>query len=298
MARTFRDLTGKQGLCLAGGCVAYLLAIAAAALMTASMASVQESRQREEAKRRTEPRAPADLLKVPEVSLKHIEANPHQAQVELAMLVRKIRAQDAQPDGFVKSLIKERADLQGLPFLMGGMCRMEPGTSSLFASAVTTTHDALQAENNALFKPVDSVDRFWTSWGGQDTSVGIAALTQIYGPQTVDRRESLAKHLQAIDHSASTRALARAAVFDFDHHVRLAAVDGLKGRPGRTTPTSYLVDCAIRGQWLPRTRAGQSPGLIGRIWCRSWSRSWPSVIRASHLSRMSMASPSRWCVKW
>ncbi len=92
MARTFRDLTGKQGLCLAGGCVAYLLAIAAAALMTASMASVQESRQREEAKCRTEPRAPADLLKVPEVSLKHIEANPHQAQVELAMLVRNICA--------------------------------------------------------------------------------------------------------------------------------------------------------------------------------------------------------------
>jgi hypothetical protein len=120
--------------------------------------------------------------------------------------------------------------MRGLPFQMGGMCRMDHATSSLFAQAVATTHDALQTEEHSKFRASESVDVFWANWGGNDTNVGIAALSQIYGPQTVARRESLAKHLQAVDHPASTKALARTAVFDFNSDVRLTAVAGLKGR--------------------------------------------------------------------
>jgi len=231
MAKAIRDLPRYQGWWLAGGCVAFLTAVTAAALITAAMTAVQESRERQVAQQRTEPRPPSELLRVPEVRLLPAQGNHAAARQELVQVFQKVRTQEqADADGFVKNLLATRTDMKGMPFLMGGMCRMDNTTSGLFGAAVGTTHDALQEETNSTFRSVDSVDVFWTRWGGQDTSVGVAALTQIYGPQTVTRRESLAKHLQAIDHPASTKALARAAVYDFDHHVRLAAVDGLAKR--------------------------------------------------------------------
>jgi hypothetical protein len=231
MAKTSRDLPRHLGYWLAGGSVAFLAMIGTAALMTAGLVSVQDKQQRQADQQRAEPRAPGELMRVPEVTLKHIMPNPNQAKVELVQLVRDIRTQEQRdPDGFVKKLVKERSEMQGMPFIMGGMCRMDAATSDLFAAAVGTTHDALQMEQQSTIRSAESVDLFWTRWGGNDTSVGVAALSQIYGPQTVQRRESLAKHLKAVDHPASTKALARSAVYDFDHHVRLAALEGLVGR--------------------------------------------------------------------
>jgi hypothetical protein len=254
MTRPTRDLPRYMGFWLAGGCVAFLAMVAAAALMTYGMNSLEASRQRAEDGRRAEPRAPTDLMRVQEVALKHIAPNPNQAKVELAQLVRDIRTQEAgDPDGFVKKLIKERPEMQGMPFQMGGMCRMDPQTSNLFAEAVGTTHDALQTEEQSRLRSAESVDVFLSRWGGQDTAIGIAALTQIYGPQTVNRRESLAKHLKEVDHPASTKALARAAVFDFNSDVRLAAVSGLKGRAKRD-----YTDALLTGLHHPWATAAQN----------------------------------------
>jgi hypothetical protein len=227
----FRDLPRQKGLWLiVGGSFAFLTVIAIAAGVAISMASVDDSRERAEKARRAEPRPPIDLLRVPEVDLERIAPNPAQAKVQLTQLVHKIRGQEAgDPDGFVKGLIRERSDLQGLPFLMGGQCRMNAATVDAFAFAVAATHDSLRAEDNSM-RTVDPVERFWDQYGGRDTPAGVAALTQIYGPQKQVRRENLARHLKAIDHPASTRALARAAVFDFDDDVRWAALLGLRDR--------------------------------------------------------------------
>jgi len=231
MAKTSWDLPSHKAMLLVGGCTAYLATIAIAALISVSMASVDQSRERAEQARIEERHTPAELLKVPEVDLERIPANAQQAKVQLAQLTQKIRREDSvAPDGFLKKVIKERSDLQGLPFLMGGACRMEPALSNSFASAVATTHDSLRAADKATFRTVEPVERFWERWGGQDNSAGIAALTQIYGPQKPARRESVARSLQSIDHPSSTKALARAAVYDFDYQVRWAALDGLKGR--------------------------------------------------------------------
>jgi len=248
MARSFRDLPRKYVLWLGGASVVWLAGIAAAALITAGLTTVQESRREQDEARRTEPRPPTELAAVPEVVIKQVaSANPAQAKAELVQMVNDIRAKDQRdPDGFVKELIRTRNDLRGLPFIMGNKCRMEGGAADTFAMAVATTHDAIRAEESATMRSVDSVDQFWNNWTG-DTPSAVAALTQIYGPQTKHRRESLAKHLQAVDHPASTRALARAAVFDFNNEVRIAAVDGLKSR-SKGDYTEVLV-AALRHPW-------------------------------------------------
>src|SRR5437879_4945641 len=123
MASTSRNLPRQHGLWLiVGGSVTYLTVIAIAAGVAISMASVDDARERKERARRAEPRPPIDLIRVTEVDLQRIPPNPPQAKTQLVALVQKIRGQEqmGDPDGFVKGLIRERSDLQGLPFLMGG----------------------------------------------------------------------------------------------------------------------------------------------------------------------------------
>jgi len=169
MARASRDLPKLQGLLLVGGSAAYLLAIAAAAFVTVSMSARDNAASQKELARKVEPHVPGDLIRTPEVILRKMSSNPQQSRQEIALLVQKIRTQDQQDaDGFVKSLIKERSDLQGLPFQMGGACRMTQESSNLFGMAVGITHASLRAEDTAIIGKVDSVDRFMTHWNGQD----------------------------------------------------------------------------------------------------------------------------------
>jgi len=231
MAKTFRDLPKRQAFLLAGGFAAYLTAIVGAGLLSIGMTVRDDAASRKEQAQRAEPKAPVDLLRVPEVVIATIPANPQNARGQISQLVQEIRnADQMEPEGYIKKIIKEKPDLQGLPFLMGGACRMNAATSSIFGTAVGITHDSIQAEDSAIFPKVDALDRFSQQWSGQDNAAGVAALTQIYGPEKQSRREGLARHLKKIDHPSATKALARAAVFDFDGKVRLAAVEGLKSR--------------------------------------------------------------------
>jgi len=254
MARVFRDIPRHQQLLLVSGCVAFLTAIAAIALFTAGFTAVEDSRHRQVEAKKAEPKPPSDLHGVTEVTLYRMPmGNADQSRSQLAQLVAKIRSEDGKEgDGFVKGLIKGRTDLQGLPFRMGGACRMEPEASTAFASAVALTHESLQRQDAALVGEVDPAGNFFQQWGGQDTSAGVAALTQIFGPEKQARREGLAKQLGAVDHPASTKALARAAVFDFDPKVRSRAIAGLKGRT-KSDYTEVLFD-GLRHPWAPAAK--------------------------------------------
>jgi hypothetical protein len=248
MAKTFRDLPTRQVFLLAGGCAAYLTAIVTAGLLSVGMTARDDAASRKEQAQRAEPRAPVDLQRVPEVVIASIPANPQNSRNQINQLVQSIRTEDQMSEeGFVKKLIKERPDLQGLPFLMGGACRMNAALSSSFGSAVGLTHASIQAEDTAVLPKVDALDRFSQQWSGQDNAAGVAALTQIYGPEKQSRREGLARHLKKINHPAATMALARAAVFDFDGEVRLAALEGLKGR-SKQDYTGVLLT-ALRHPW-------------------------------------------------
>jgi hypothetical protein len=249
MASTFQEFPRQLNLRLiVGGAVAFIVLIAIAAGVAIGLAMVEESHDRADKIRRAEPRPPIDLTRVPEIDLERIAPTP-QAKGQLLALVHKMRGLEANdPDGFVKDLIRTRSDLQGMPFLMGGQCRMNGVTANAFSSAVALTHDSLRAEESGL-RTVDSVERFWNNYGGQDTGAGVAALTQIFGPQKQSRRVSLAKHLKTIDHPASTRALARATVFDFDDDVRYAAMLSLRGR-SKEDYTDVLF-AGLRHPWAP-----------------------------------------------
>jgi len=231
MAKAPQDFSRYQGWMLIGGCAAYVTGLMTVALLMVGWTSVEEKRGRSEQARRAEPKPPNELARVQEVVIEQIPANPGQSRQQIAQLVAKIQADEAQdPDGFVKRLIRERPDLQGMPFQMGHACRMNGAVSSAFGNAVNLTRDVMRAEDTAIVGPVEPASRFFEEYGGQDTGAGVAALTQIFGPEKQKRREGLAKQLASIDHPASTRALARAAVFDFDKDVREAAVQGLKHR--------------------------------------------------------------------
>jgi hypothetical protein len=248
MAKTFRDLPKRQAFLLAGGCAAYLTAIVAAGLLSIGMTARDDATSRKEQAERVGPKAPVDLLRVPEVVIASIPANPQNARGQINQLVQNIRTEDQMnEEGFIKKLIKERPDVQGLPFLMGGACRMNAATSSIFGTAVGITHDSIQAEDSSVFPKVEALDRFSQQWSGQDNAAGVAALTQIYGPEKQSRREGLALHLRKINHPAATIALARAAVFDFDDKVRLAAMDGLKSRSKKDYTEVLLT--ALRHPW-------------------------------------------------
>ncbi len=262
MAKTFRDLPRFYGFVLCAGVASYLGILAVIALMIGGVTAREDALERREQARKAEPRPPDDLRRVPEVTLETFSQNPQVSKQQLTQLVRKIRAQDgADPDAFVKGLIRDRSDLRGLPFQMGGKCRMDAATTGAFGVAVATTHSVLRMEDTALITSVEPAAEFFTRYGSQDTGAGVAALTQIFGPEKQSRRASLAKKLSEIDHPAATRALARTAVFDFDADVRREAIRGLRGRR-KAEYTEILVD----GLHHPWSQAAHNAGrAIARL---------------------------------
>ena len=263
MARVFHDLPRHYTWLMVGGCCAFMTGMAAIALFAAGFGWMEDKKNQQAEAKKLEPKPPADLARVPEVTLYRMSmTNGQQSRTKLAELVQNIRTEDSQQeDGFVKGLIKGRADLQGLPFRMGGACRMDQQASNAFANAVALTHESLQTQDTTVVGSVDPAARFFDQYGGQDTGAGVAALTQIFGPEKQARREGLAKQLGAVDHPSSTRALARAAVFDFDPKVRSAAIAGLRGR-NKNEYTEVLLE-GLRHPWAP---AAQQAGIaIGRL---------------------------------
>src|SRR4029079_14415490 len=124
---------------------------------------------------------------------------------------------------------------EGLPFQMGGACRMGPGVSTSFGMAVGIVRDSIQREQQRIVSPVETVSDFWHHWSQvpqpNRDEAGLAALTQIMAPEKTSRRQAVAEQLATVSHPKATRALAKQAVFDYDRRVRVAAIEGLKNRP-------------------------------------------------------------------
>src|SRR5262249_48151140 len=79
------------------------------------------------------------LACVPELTL---EAPPGGQRTTEQWQARKARASAAalhlnarEQDGYLKALLRTRPDLAGLPFAMGGACRMEEGRRAAFKTA-------------------------------------------------------------------------------------------------------------------------------------------------------------------
>jgi len=181
-------------------------------------------------------RPPDELRNVPEVALLDFKGEPNGgARNRLQELVEEIRHKnEGNPDGFVQGLIQERADLKGLPFRMGKDCKMDPKNAPLFGTAANLAHASQTRAHDSILDNVQPAADYWTEWrkvDGGETPVGVAALTQVFGPGTQKERDSVVRQLAELRHPDATRALAKATVFDFDRQVRVGASTALKNRP-------------------------------------------------------------------
>jgi len=213
--------------------------------------------------------APFDLKKVPEVAVtNHFGAkpNPSVEKQNLVQLINTIRTENARDpqkhDAFVLANMQRRPELRGFPFGMGASCRIDKNQGERFESSVQAVRNGLERDMQSTSRDAnDAHSPFWTAYQagtgqqGLDTNHGIAALTQILGPERVTMRLELVKKLGTSSRIEASTAIARAAVFDQDNDVRVAAIKELKNRP--QDHASTINDMLMHGMRYPMASAAQ-----------------------------------------
>jgi hypothetical protein len=199
------------------------------------------------------PVANQDLTLVPELTFS--EPVKGDTEKETAHVIAKItHLNQHDDDGFLKAFLAARADMRGLPFLMGKDCRTETKRSQVFSEAVNIVHRSENhMHNDSFVVPDDYWQIFMRNWVEADGKHAkeasreeierskVAALMQVFGPTRAPYRAGLARFLADIPHADATRALARLAIFSPEDSVRMAAIDSLKSRDAQLT-TSILVE--------------------------------------------------------
>ncbi len=189
----------------------------------------------------------AMLARVPEVALAP-EGAPRrkEARQYLQKQVQQIRDQTAtDPDAFVKGLKHTRADLTGLPFLMGKDCRRDKEEAKNWDTLSRVVRAALgsaarsfrSASPSSSFTPAPDPARFWAFLdrggprGPLHTEEAIPALVQTLQAEHPVLRLSLTEYLGKAKGPSAGAALARRALFDPDPEVRELALAVLINRP-------------------------------------------------------------------
>jgi len=150
----------------------------------------------------------------------------------------------------MKALSEARADLRGLPFLLGKDYRMQEKQAHCFSRTV----ELIKAEVRAVAFPDDkefqliATTQFWQNLekglarlerdgqvraGADLERATTAALMQILVPGPGLHREFMAKRFAKLQRIESTQALARLALFAPEDAVRAEAIKGLRGRPAK-----------------------------------------------------------------
>lgn len=213
------------------------------------------------------------------------EARARIAKFLESALVMNRSAKEA--DAFVKNLLETRADLDGLPFLLGKACRLEPekaarlavaaamvrspvgrgGARTTTMSMATTSQEtypfgefwrqwtsAVDLRSMAGRLPDDGRNSRNTTWNinAAHVQTGIGALSQILGGEEPRFRKALVMNLVGQENSFAAKTLAKFAVFDADHEVREIALVGLRHRRAE----DYVAElaAAVRYPWAPAAR--------------------------------------------
>ena len=196
-------------------------------------------------RRVAEPVPRREVASVPEVAIEKKfspQITPVAAKAQIQALITKIRAENAgqNRDAFVLAQMDRRPELRGMPFIMGTACRLDGNRANSFQTAVQATREGLEQDarrSRPTQNHAEEVAPFWSMYqaqsGGQgvNNAPGVAALTQILAPERPGLRRSLVQNLATSTQPEATRAIARAAIFDVDGNIRLAAIESLKGRP-------------------------------------------------------------------
>lgn len=196
---------------------------------------------------KTGPYLNEDLARVTEVAFgepvragKFEESSTERETAHVIAKIKHLSVKD--PDGFMKALIGERADLRGLPLLLGEACKTDSEQAALFAEVVELVH---RSESNLRSERFVEPENFWPEFEDSWKEEGklrekapqertdrakVAALMQVFGPAPAPYRAGLAKYLGSIQHIDATRALVKLALFSSEESVQQAAIAGLKGR--------------------------------------------------------------------
>lgn len=199
------------------------------------------------------PVANEDLTMVPELTFSEpVKGDTEQATAHVIAKINHLNQHD--DDGFLKAFLAARADLRGLPFLMGKNCRTDTKRAQVFSEAVNIVHRSENHMHNDSFMiPDDYWQIFLRNWVEADGKhvkeasredverAKVAALMQVLGPTRAPYRAGLARFLADIPHADATRALARLAIFSPEDSVRTAALESLKSRDAKLA-ASILVE--------------------------------------------------------
>jgi hypothetical protein len=180
---------------------------------------------------------------------------------DLAALAKELAKQNADAkDGFIMQLKKDRADLAGLPFLMGKDCTLEKGDAKALAEASVSVRFALDGRRSAARankRPSSSTPEDFGmayEFAGAFTvpTEYVPAAHQILSASPKDFRFVLAVRLKEVKGPKATSSLVKLALFDLDAKVRREATKALEDRP----KAEYLdeVAKAFRYPWAPIAR--------------------------------------------
>lgn len=223
-----------------------------------------------------------DLAKVPEVQfqepivVKSVKANKkltdkerEQLSAESAKASRQALLQNAHQlakiaylnlkkrDLFMESLIENRPDLAGLPFMMGDACRLQESERPDFRSEVTLIRDIHDSAVNKAGQK--TAERFWDSYDTQlkermknkalhyKDRFTVGSLMQVLGPESREHHLGLVPRLSAFGNLRATQALAKLAVFATDQEVRRAAAEALQKRDAE--PATAVLLQGLRYPW-------------------------------------------------
>jgi hypothetical protein len=191
-----------------------------------------------------------DLTKVPEITFGEPIAKDlakQDAMEATAHAMAKINHLNLKKtDGFMLAMLDKRADLRGMPFLMGEECRTREDQARVFSHVAEAVQQALRGvkanDNDNLgdglsaFSIATLDSKQFTAMRANQEMVHramVAALTQILMPESELIRVKLARGLATIPHADASKALARLALFSPEDDVRAAAIEGLKLRRER-----------------------------------------------------------------
>jgi HEAT repeat protein len=204
-------------------------------------------------------------------------------KVQIASKAAEIsKANKNSNDAFIRSLMKERSDLAGLPFLLGKDCALEPEASRGLAATSRMVRGTLaeamapgrrQRNPQSAGQSVDDTQRseaaaaagFWSSakeWYGTPEWM-IPVYHQILTGEGTEYRLGLVKNLSEVKNARATATLINRALFDLDPEVRQVALNALSTRPAG----EYAVELkkGLRYPWLPVVQnAAQSIVTLNR----------------------------------
>jgi hypothetical protein len=196
-----------------------------------------------------------DLTEVPEL---RFEAAPDKAltgaqwqALKAHHVAAALHLNAKETDGYLKAMLKSRADLKGLPFAMGDSCRQKGFQAIAFKQQATLVKPLSPEQVSASFVSartrLKGINRADKEKAEQSIQAHIAAVRQIGGGFDEKKHVSTARYFTSVPRVEATRELARIAVFSPSEEAREEAIEALSIR--READYTPILAEALKYPW-------------------------------------------------